>query len=310
MTDYGQPLEFGYFLIPDAANYPELLRVARLVDDLGLDLIGIQDHPYQPRFFDTWTLLTAIAMQTKQVRVFPDVANLPLRPPAVLAKAAATLDLISSGRFELGLGAGGFWEAIEAMGGPTRTPKEAVAAFADAIHVIRLMWSGQRSARYQGQYYSLQGFRPGPAPAHPIGIWVGALGPKMLEVTGQLADGWIPSASYLPPNRLPESQQRIDTAALAAGRNPNAIRRLYNVGGQITDGPSLGFLEGPVSQWVETLTQLTTDYGMSSYITAFGSDPERQLRRFALEVAPQVRERVAHHRAQNGGEKQEGHLTI
>jgi len=299
MTDYDHPLQFGYFLTPDAASYPELLRVARLVDDLGLDLIGIQDHPYQRRFFDTWTLLTAIATQTGRVRIFPDVANLPLRPPAVLAKAAATLDLISGGRFELGLGAGGFWEAIEAMGGPVRSPKEAVAAFVDALHVIRLMWSDQRSARYDGQYYRLHGVHPGPLPAHTIGIWVGAVGPKMLEVTGQLADGWIPSSSYIPPSRLPAMQQRIDTAALAAGRSPTAIRRLYNISGRITDGPSSGFLEGPVSQWVETLTRLTIDNGMSSYIFGGGSDLDTQLRRFALEVAPQVRERVARHRAQS-----------
>src|SRR2546430_15580157 len=141
MTDYGRPLQFGYFPTPDASNYPEVLRVARLVDDLGLDLIGIQDHPYQRRFFDTWTLLTAIATQTQRVRVFPDVANLPLRPPAVLAKAAATLDLISGGRVELGLGAGGFWDAIAAMDGPRRAPRDAVAALEEAIAVIRLMWS-------------------------------------------------------------------------------------------------------------------------------------------------------------------------
>src|SRR5260370_10536494 len=152
MTDYSRPLQFGYFPTPDAGNYPEVLRVARLVDDLGLDLIGIQEHPYQRRFFDTWTLLTAIAAQTGRVRIFPDVANLPLRPPAVLAKAAATLDLISGGRFELGLGAGGFWEAIEAMGGPVRTPKEAVAAFPDAIHVIRLMRRNQPSPHSHSHY--------------------------------------------------------------------------------------------------------------------------------------------------------------
>src|SRR5437867_10668016 len=141
--DYGQPVRFGVFVTPVATEDP--MRQAIAADELGFDIIGIQDHPYQRRFFDTWTLLTAIASQTKHVRVFPDVANLPLRPPAVLAKAAATLDLISNGRFELGLGAGGFWEAIGAMGGPVRSPKEAVAALEEAIHVIRLMWSNQRS---------------------------------------------------------------------------------------------------------------------------------------------------------------------
>jgi alkanesulfonate monooxygenase SsuD/methylene tetrahydromethanopterin reductase-like flavin-dependent oxidoreductase (luciferase family) len=296
MTDYGRPLQFGYFPTPDAGNYPELLRVARLIDDLGLDLIGIQDHPYQRRFLDAWTLLTAIATQTEHVRVFPDVANLPLRPPAVLAKAAATLDLISNGRFELGLGAGGYWEAIGAMGGPVRRPKEAVATLEEAIYVIRLMWSTQRSAQYDGHYYRLHGVHPGPAPAHAIGIWLGVMGPKMLALTGQLADGWIPSSFYVLPDKLPEMQQRIDDAATAAGRNPAAIQRLYNVGGRITDGLSTGFLEGPVSQWVDTLTKLTLEAGMDSYLFAVTDDLDTQLRRFALEVVPQVREQVARHR--------------
>src|SRR6185312_8607476 len=119
--------------IPDAADIPGIMRLARQVDDLGFDLIGIQDHPYQRRFLDTWTLMAAILAQTRRVRVFPDVASLPLRPPAVLAKAAASLDLLSGGRFELGLGAGAFWDAIVAMDGPRRSPREALAALEEAI---------------------------------------------------------------------------------------------------------------------------------------------------------------------------------
>src|SRR5919108_5452830 len=114
-------LNFGYFLIPDAADPEGVLGTAQLVDRLGYDLLAVQDHPYQPRHFDTMSLLAAILARTASVRVFADVANLPLRPPAVLAKAAATLDLLSGGRFELGIGSGGFWDAIEAMGGPRRT---------------------------------------------------------------------------------------------------------------------------------------------------------------------------------------------
>lgn len=293
MTDYGRPLAFGTFLTPDAADYAGVLALAQLVDNLGLDLIGIQDHPYQRRFFDTWTLLTAIAAQTRTVRLFPDVINLPLRPPAMLAKAAATLDRISGGRLELGLGAGAFWEAIAAMGGPTRTPGEAVAALEEAITVIRLMWSDQRSARFDGQFYQLRGVHPGPAPAHAIGIWVGAYGPKMLTLIGRLADGWVPSSSFLPPEKLPAMHQRIDEAAVSAGRDPATIRRVYNVMGRITDGPSAGFLDGPVEQWVEELTMLTLDHGMDSYVFGPSEQPEQQLQRFAQEVVPQVRARVA-----------------
>ena len=102
MADNNRPTKFGYFLIPNA-DAPLLSR-AREVERLGLDYIAVQDHPYQRRFVDTWTLLSMIAGTTSRIGLFPDVANLPLRPPAVMAKAAASLDLLSGGRFELGLG--------------------------------------------------------------------------------------------------------------------------------------------------------------------------------------------------------------
>ncbi len=114
--DDGSPVLSGFFPTPNAAEDSRIIEMARVVDSIGLDLIGIQDHPYQPRFLDTLTLLTAIAVQTKRVRVFPDVVNLQLRPPAVLAKCAASLDLISGGRVELGLGAGAYREGVAAMG--------------------------------------------------------------------------------------------------------------------------------------------------------------------------------------------------
>src|ERR1700674_253733 len=226
--DYRQPVRFGAFVIPEATDRP--LQVAAAADELGFDLIGVQDHPYQRRFYDTWTLLTAIAMRTKRVTVFPDVANLPLRPPAVLAKAAASLDLLSGGRFELGLGAGGFWDAIKAMGGPVRTPGESVQALEESIHVIRLMWSGDRGIRFDGKFYQLAGAHSGPVPAHPIGIWLGAYKPRMLALVGRLADGWGPSLGGLKPRDMPAANARVAAAAAAAGREPSAIRRILNVG--------------------------------------------------------------------------------
>ncbi len=297
MTDYGRPVRFGYFLTPDAASYPRLIEQARLADELGLDLIGVQDHPYQRRFLDTWTLLTSIAVQTTHVRLFPDVANLPLRQPAIMAKTAASLDVMTGGRVELGLGAGSFWDAVVAMGGPRREPRDAVAAVEEAITVVRLMWRDQGAARFTGRFYTLAGVRPGPLPAHPIGIWIGALGPKMLDLTGRLADGWVPSSPYAPPDALPEMQRRIDAAAASAGRDPAAIQRLYNVAGRITDGPSSGFLDGPVDRWVDDLARLTLEVGMDTYLLMAAEPIETQLRRFALEVAPRVREVVAEQRA-------------
>src|SRR5919106_5155007 len=124
MAGDASTIKFGYFLIPNA-DAP-LLSIAQEAERLGLDYIAVQDHPYQRRFVDSWTLLSMIAAATSRIGLFPDVANLPLRPPAVMAKAAASIDLLSGGRFELGLGAGAFWEAIAAMGGPARSGPESV----------------------------------------------------------------------------------------------------------------------------------------------------------------------------------------
>src|SRR3954471_24188122 len=158
-------IELGVFVVPDAAGRDAVVEQVELADRVGLDLVGIQDHPYQRRFLETFALLAFLAARTSRVRLFPDVANLPLRQPAVLAKAAATIDLLSGGRFELGLGAGAFWEAIEAVGGPVRSPGESVEALEEAIAVIRAMWSGERSVSVGGTHYALAGANTGPPPA-------------------------------------------------------------------------------------------------------------------------------------------------
>src|SRR5713226_3205234 len=254
--DYGRPIQFGYFVLPDSMRPMRPLELAVRAEKLGIELIGIQDHPYQRRFYDTMTLLTAIAMRTGRITVFPDVANLPLRPPAMLAKAAATLDLLSGGRFELGLGAGGFWDAIKAYDGPVRTPGESVSALEEAIQVIRLMWSGQHGIRFDGKFYHLAGAHSGPVPAHPIGIWLGAYKPRMLSLIGRLADGWVPSFGYVKQADLLEGNRRIDEAATTAGRDPRSIRRVLNAG----------------SLDAETLVSLTVDYGMDTFLVT--EDPD------------------------------------
>lgn len=292
--DYGNPVEFGVFVEPLADPPDHAAKLSKLADREGLDLVGIQDHPYQRRYLDTWTLISTLVGQAENIRFFPDVANLPLRPPAVLAKAAASLDAISGGRVELGLGAGAFWDAIEAMGGERRSPGEAVRSLEEAIKVMKLVWSGERSVRFDGEFYSLDGMRPGPKPAHDIGIWVGAAGPKMLDLTGRLADGWVPSSGWATPDKLPDFHKRIDEGARKAGRNPEAIRRVYNVSGNIgAEGD--GLLEGPVSKWVEWLASFVVEYGMDAFIfwpRAEHEEHEKQISTFAGEVVPAVKERV------------------
>jgi alkanesulfonate monooxygenase SsuD/methylene tetrahydromethanopterin reductase-like flavin-dependent oxidoreductase (luciferase family) len=275
--DYGRSIQFGYFVIPDATQPLRAVDQAVRADAAGIDLIGIQDHPYQHRFHDTWTLLATIAARTQRVTVFPDVANLPLRPPAMLAKAAASLDLLSNGRLELGLGAGGFWDAIAAMGGPVRTPGESVSALEEAIEVIRLVWSGGRGLSFNGRFYQLAGLNAGPLPAHPIGIWIGAYKPRMLELIGRAADGWVPSLGHLKPEDLGEASARIDDAAQAAGRDPAAIRRVLNVGADLP---------------AEDFASLALEHGFDTFMVAADARDG-----FIKEVVPKVRELVAAGRA-------------
>lgn len=285
--DYGHELEFGVFVTPAAGAAAAVVELAALADAAGLDLVTFQDHPYQARFLDTWTLLSFVAAATTSVRLAPNVLNLPLRPPAVVARAAASLDILSGGRFELGLGAGAFWDGIAAMGGPRLRPGESVDALAEAIDVIRALWDVEQPgpARYDGRFHRLEGAARGPASPHPIGIWIGAYKPRMLRLTGRKADGWLPSLSYLEPGALAAGNATIDDAAADAGRDPREIRRLLNV------PPS----DAPSAQWAEELARFALEDGIGTFIVM--GDDATTIERFAAEVAPAVREQVAAARA-------------
>jgi alkanesulfonate monooxygenase SsuD/methylene tetrahydromethanopterin reductase-like flavin-dependent oxidoreductase (luciferase family) len=268
-------VEVGVSVVPNADDADRIRAVARAADDGGLDLLGIQDHPYQRRFLDTFALLGVLVGETERLRLFPDVANLPLRQPAMLAKAAASLDVLSGGRFELGLGAGTFWDAVEAMGGPRRSPRESVEALEEAIAIIRRAWSGERGLTFEGRHYTVRGYQPGPPPAHEIGIWIGAYKPRMLALVGRAADGWVPSLGYLQPADAPAAHARIDDAARAAGRDPRAIRRVLNV---------MGFEELER----DAIDSLVTQLGFDTLI--FWIDEPAQAERVAREIAPRLRE--------------------
>jgi alkanesulfonate monooxygenase SsuD/methylene tetrahydromethanopterin reductase-like flavin-dependent oxidoreductase (luciferase family) len=295
MGDYGHDLLFGSFITPRSERPEDVVVLAELGERVGLDLVTFQDHPYQPAFLDAWTLLSWVAARTTRVHVSGNVLNLPLRQPAVLARAAASLDLLSGGRFELALGAGAFWEAIEAMGGPRRTPGQAVDALEEALDVIHAIWdpSGRRGVELEGEHYQLHGAKRGPAPAHRIPIWLGALKPRMLRLIGRKADGWLPSLSYLNQGDLERGNEIIDSAARDSGRDPRQIRRLLNVG--LGDD---GVTDGPPERWAENLLPLARDHGISTFILA--SDDAGAIETWARAVAPALREAVASERQAAG----------
>lgn len=284
MSDYGHDLLFGTFLSPDSADPGRVVDLGALTESAGLDLATFQDHPYQPAHLDAWALVATVLARTSRLRATANVTNLPLRPPQPLAKAVASLDLLSGGRVELGLGAGAFWDAVAAAGGPRRTGGQALAALEEAVAIIRGVWdTSQRSLRLTGEHYAVDGVRTGPAPAHDVSIWIGAVGPRALALTGRIADGWLPSEMYVAPDKLAEGNARIDDAAAAAGRDPASVRRLYNV------NPSTD------PHWADQLAELTIEEGVSAFIVA-GDDPDL-IRRFGAEIAPAVREQVRAERA-------------
>jgi alkanesulfonate monooxygenase SsuD/methylene tetrahydromethanopterin reductase-like flavin-dependent oxidoreductase (luciferase family) len=250
-----------------------------LSDRLGFDLITFQDHPYQPALMDAWSLLAFVAAKTERARVSANVTNLPLRQPVVIARSSVTIDQLSGGRFELGLGAGGFWDAIEAVGGRRLSPGDSVTALEEAIRIIRAVWAvGEPGGiTVEGEFYRVRGAKRGPASTHPISISVGAYGPRMLRLTGRVADGWVPSFGYLTSaDALTDMNRRIDDGAESAGRAPADIRRWLNI--------------GAADATPERLVGLAFLEGMSGFILA--SDDATELERFAHEVIPAVREQV------------------
>ena len=280
MPDYGHPLRFGTFVSPTNSPARRPVELAQLSERLGFDLVTFQDHPYNSGFLDTWTLLSWVAARTERIGVSGNVLNLPLRqPPAVLARAAAGLDLLSGGRMNLGIGAGAFWDAVEAAGGRRLTPLQGVAALGEAIDVIRGVWDAAAPGplRVDGEFYRVDGAERGPAPAHEVPIWLGAYKPKMQDLVGRKADGWLPSLPFMEPGGLPKGNAVIDDAARAAGRDPREITRLLNI--------------FPGQQTPEALARMTLEDGVSIFILM--SDDPNVLERFAAETIPAVRERVA-----------------
>jgi alkanesulfonate monooxygenase SsuD/methylene tetrahydromethanopterin reductase-like flavin-dependent oxidoreductase (luciferase family) len=295
------PVQFGVFLAPSAADVQGIADRARAAERAGFDYVSVQDHPYVPAFLDTFTLIAFLAGQTERLRFMPNVANLPLRPAPMLAKASATIDLLSGGRFELGLGGGRVWDEIAGLGGPRWTPRETVEAMSEAIDVLRLLWEPGRLAEQEGDHYPVR-TQSGPAPAHRIGIWLGALRPRMLDLLGRKADGWVAPLGTGYETKA-EAQDRIDAGARAAGREPTDIRRAIQLVGTVTDTaltqarPTSGPGNQPIRTTPEVWAQISREFIVDERFDTVNFIPEQetaeQIQQFGETVIPLVRESIA-----------------
>jgi len=296
MTDYGHPITFGLSLYPSVDQLSETRQLTQAADAAGLDYLAIQDHAYNPEFLDVWTLISYLAAGTERISFVPDVADLQLRPPTILAKAAASLSVLTEGRIVLGVGGGASAGGIAAMGGPLRNRSEMITFTEEALQIMRRALAGD-VVEFQGEQHAVAGYEAGPLPIRPVPLWLGSQGPRMLAVTGRSSDGWVsPLSTYTPPSAVPAKQQAIDAAAHSAGRDPADVRRIYNVVGAIGPEQRGPGLVGDVATWVETLTDWSVNLGLDTFIFWPTTAPLAQLEVFAREVVPAVRQRVGERR--------------
>jgi alkanesulfonate monooxygenase SsuD/methylene tetrahydromethanopterin reductase-like flavin-dependent oxidoreductase (luciferase family) len=284
-------LLFGLDVSPSAAEGSDPVANARHAEALGFDFVSMNDHLHGPDpRNEAWTALTWIAAGTSRIRVAPRVLGIPYRPPAVVAKMAETLDRLSGGRLILGLGAGASDEEFQALGLEVRPPGEKIDGLHEAITIIRGAWSPGRFS-FQGTIYRTDGAELEPKPARPIPIWLGTFGDRALSLTGRVADGWIPSLGFAPPERIPAMRDRVLSGARSAGREPDEMSFVYNVVIRVDErgDPDPSVVAGPPGAIAERLVGfLELGFTGFNFIPA-GPDPRDQVERLAAEVIPDVR---------------------
>ena len=293
-------LQFGVFLQPQYADLKRLRENIHVAEDCGLEMVAIMDHPESPDVLDALTVISVLIGETSHIRFVSDVINIALRPPVMLAKAAAGLDMLSGGRFVLGLGAGGNRQATTALTNQHLEPGQVFDAFKEALAIIQSTWTARSSLRFQGKYYTLGDLPSGPVPVHHPGIWFGSRGPRMLSLTGERADGWI-SPLAMPFEEKPRAQVRIDQAARRVGRDPMNIRRVLQLVGRVRDisfsiqqlrrGPGNQAIDATVNEWAQIISEWAQREHFDTFFFYPTQQTPEQIRRFATEVIPAVGER-------------------
>jgi alkanesulfonate monooxygenase SsuD/methylene tetrahydromethanopterin reductase-like flavin-dependent oxidoreductase (luciferase family) len=293
---------FGVGLENGVHQVGELLGHAHFADEAGLDVVSVSDHPYFAERLDAYAALGFILGATSNVTGAVIMTNLLSRPAPVLARTVTGLSTISGGRVVLGIGAGGMWEEIVALGVPRLSPAARIRALEEAIIVVRALSGGGDPVTFDGEFYQVTELAPADAPTPPI--WIGSLGPKNLAVTGRHADGWIPG--HLADWRstlVAESRPIVDEAATSVGRDPGDVHTIYNLSGRFTRVPlpetrndEGRWVGGAVGQWVEELTFAVLEHRAAAFIYLVppgDSISDTTLNLWAHEVAPAVREAIA-----------------
>lgn len=288
-------LLFGLGLSTSAAPDADPLAEALAAERLGYDFVSASDHPCGTHpTYETWTMLTWIAARTERVHILTRVLGVPYRSPAMVAKMAESFDRLSGGRLILGLGGGSADHEFRAFGLGVPTPREKVVGMEEAVRIIRGLWTEQ-AFTFEGSRFHTDAADIEPKPDRRIPIWLGTFGPKALAVTGELADGWIPSLGYAPPDEAVGMRDRLRRAAEAAGRDPGSITCAYNMGVNVGDDAVAddgSTIAGPVDEIVKRLLSFV-ELGFNAFnFIPDGPDWNEQVERVAQEVIPAVRAAV------------------
>lgn len=266
----------------------------RRAEELGFEFLSISDHPADSGgSYEAWTVLSWIAASTSRIRLAPRVLGVPYRSPAVVAKMAETFDRLSGGRLILGLGGGYSDGEFQAFGLPLPTARQKVDGMADAVHIARGLWT-QSGFTYHGRVHHVEDATVAPKPEHSIPIWLGTFGDRALAVTGQLADGWIPSLGSAPPQDVIVMREKILAAAYEAGRLPQEFTFAYHF--QIepgSDAPAQPWVvSGPAGKVAERLAGFVNLGFNALSLVPGGPDRVETVEWLAAEVLPAVCEAV------------------
>ena len=287
-------LEFGVLLPQVGASWDEARRMARRAEDAGFDSVWVADHllglPPDAGILEAWTVMSAVAAVTERVGIGAQVLCQSFRNPALLAKMATTLDLVSGGRLRFLLGAGWYEAEYRAFGYPFPQAGQRVEETIETIEICRgLFDAGDQPFSYDGTHFSVDSAVNVPPPSRRIPIGVGCTGDRMLDVTARLADEWNYPATGL--DRYDERRRTFDERAAACGRE---VRRSTQIVFAAGDRELPSFLRmfmpefgirGSRSQMVDRVGQLT-DLGLSGF---YGFVPDEQSLDTMADALPDLR---------------------